>query len=65
MLLKRAAGVVKGAGNPRTERVGSVTREQCLEIAREKAKDLNAASEEAAMRIIAGTARSMGIKVEG
>ena len=64
VLLKRAAGVVKGAGNPRTERVGSVTKEQCLEIAREKVNDLNAASEEAAARIIAGTARSMGIKVE-
>ena len=65
VLLKRAAGVVKGAGNPRTERVGTVTQQQCLEIAKEKANDLNAASEEAAARIIAGTARSMGIKVEG
>ena len=63
VLLKRAAGVVKGAANPRVERVGTVTREQCLEIARTKMKDLNAGSEDAAIRIIAGTARSMGIKV--
>ncbi len=64
VLLKRAAGIVKGAGNPRVDRVGTVTRDQCLEIAREKANDLNAGSEDAAIRIIAGTARSMGIAVE-
>ena len=61
---KRAAGVVKGAANPRVEKVGTVTRQQCLEIAREKMNDLNAGSEDAAIQIIAGTARSMGIKVE-
>lgn len=65
VLLKKAAGVVKGAANPRTESVGTVTGDQVLEIARTKQKDLNAASEEAAARIVAGTARSMGIKVEG
>ncbi len=64
VLLKRAAGVVKGAANPRVEKVGTVTRQQCLEIAREKMNDLNAGSEDAAIQIIAGTARSMGIKVE-
>ena len=64
VLLKRAAGIVKGAGNPRVDRVGTVTRAQCLEIAREKENDLNAGSEDAAVRIIAGTARSMGIAVE-
>ncbi len=64
VLLKRAAGIVKGAGNPRVDRVGTVTRDQCLEIVREKMSDLNASSEDAALRIIAGTARSMGIAVE-
>ena len=64
VLLKKAAGVVKGAGNPKTDRVGSVTREQILEIVKLKENDLNAASDDAAVNIIAGTARSMGIKVE-
>ncbi|MCX7592031.1 MAG: 50S ribosomal protein L11 [Kiritimatiellae bacterium] len=63
-LLKRAAGLAKGSGVPNREKVGQVTREQIREIARAKARDLNARSEEAAMRIIAGTARSMGITIK-
>ena len=63
VLLKKAAGVVKGAGNPKTDRVGEVTMAQVMEIVKLKEKDLNAASDEAACPIIAGTARSMGIKV--
>lgn len=64
VLLKKAAGVEKGAGAVGTETVGSVNRAQLEEIAHTKEKDLNAASLDAAVRIIAGTARSMGIKVE-
>ncbi len=64
VLLKRAAGVAKGSSNPSREGVGTVTREQVLEIVRLKMKDLNANDEEAAMRIIRGSAKSMGIKVE-
>ena len=63
-LLKRAAGLAKGSGVPNRDKVGTVTRDQILEIARTKAEDLNATDDEAAMRIIAGTARSMGIEVE-
>ncbi|MHC5062388.1 MAG: 50S ribosomal protein L11 [Planctomycetota bacterium] len=65
VLLKKAAGLAKAANNPGSETVGTVTREQVREIAEMKKADLNAASEEAAMRIIEGTARSAGIKVEG
>jgi large subunit ribosomal protein L11 len=65
VLLKKAAQLAKGAMNPGRETAGKVTRAQVLEIARLKAKDLNAASEEAAARIIEGTARSCGIQVEG
>lgn len=64
VLLKKAAGVLKGAGNPLTDKVGSVTKEQVREIVEIKKEGLNAASPEAAMRIIEGTARSMGITVE-
>lgn len=64
VLIKEAAGVDKGSGEPNTKKVGTVTREQLLKIANEKKEDLNAASDEAAIRIIAGTARSMGITVE-
>jgi large subunit ribosomal protein L11 len=64
VLLKKAAQLAKGAVNPGRETAGKVTRAQVREIARIKAKDLNAASEEAAMRIIEGTARSCGIQVE-
>ena len=62
-LLKKAAGVPKGAGNPLTDRVGTVTRSQVKEIAETKMKDLNAIDIEGAMRQIEGTARSMGIDV--
>ncbi len=62
-LLKRAAGVAVASGLPNREKVGTVTREQVREIARQKIKDLNTNSEEAAERIIAGTARSMGIDI--
>lgn len=63
VLLKQAAQIAKGAGNPRTDRVGSVTREQVLEIVRTKWEDLNTNNEDQACRIIEGTARSMGIEV--
>jgi large subunit ribosomal protein L11 len=62
-LLKRAAGVESGSGEPNTEKVGSVTRAQVREIATLKMPDLNANSVEQAMKIIEGTARSMGIEV--
>ncbi len=65
ILLKRAAGLAKGSGEPNREKVGKVTREQIREIAQAKLRDLNATDLEAAMRIIQGTARSMGILVEG
>jgi len=63
VLLKKAAKVAKGAGDPKREKVGEVTRKQVEEIAKIKMVDLNAYDLEAASRIIAGTARSMGIKV--
>ncbi|MEL7450473.1 MAG: 50S ribosomal protein L11 [Pseudomonadota bacterium] len=65
VLLKKAAGVPKGSGTPNSVKVGSVTREQVEEIAKTKMQDLNAADLEAAVRIIAGSARSMGLTVEG
>ena len=64
VLLKQAAGVAKGSGEPNKDKVGKVTKAQVEEIAKIKEPDLNAASTEAAMRIIEGTARSMGIEVE-
>ncbi len=64
-LLKKAAGVASGSKTPNTEKVGKVTRKQVLEIAKLKVKDLNVNSEEAAVRVISGTARSMGIEVVG
>ncbi|NCA93960.1 MAG: 50S ribosomal protein L11 [Sphingobacteriia bacterium] len=63
-LLKKAAGVEKGAGNPLKDKVGKVTKDQVREIAEKKMEDLNADDVEGAMKIIEGTARSMGIKVE-
>jgi len=63
VLLKRAAGITTGSGTPNKEKVGKVTRQQVLEIVKLKRKDLNASSEDAAARVIAGTARSMGIEV--
>jgi large subunit ribosomal protein L11 len=65
ILLKKAAGVASGAKNPLKEKVGKVTRKQVLEIVKMKFKDMNAVSEEAAIRTVAGTARSMGIEVIG
>ena len=65
VLLKKAAQLAKGAMTPGRETVGKVSRAQVLEIARLKMKDLNASSEEAAMKVIEGTARSCGIQVEG
>ncbi len=62
-LLKSAAGLEKGSGVPNREKVGRVTREQVRHIAQQKMSDLNATDEEGAMRIIEGTARSMGIEV--
>jgi large subunit ribosomal protein L11 len=65
VLLKKAAGITKGSGTPNANKVGKVTRAQLEEIAKLKAPDLNAASLEAAVRTIAGSARSMGLEVEG
>lgn len=64
-LLRIAAGLEKGSGTPNTAKVGTVNRKQVEEIAKEKFADLNAADVEAAMRMVEGTARSMGITVEG
>lgn len=63
VLLKKAAGIVKGSGEPNRNKVGKVSAAQVREIAEVKRKDLNAASPEAALKIIMGTARSMGIEV--
>jgi large subunit ribosomal protein L11 len=63
VLLKQAAGIVVGSGEPNKNKVGKVTKQQVLEIAERKVKDLNAANLDAAMRIVEGTARSMGIEV--
>jgi large subunit ribosomal protein L11 len=65
VLLMKAAGVAKGSGTPNSAKVGKVTRAQLEEIAKTKAADMTAASVEAAVRCIAGTARSMGLDVEG
>lgn len=65
VLLRKAAGVAKGSGTPNTDKVGKVTRAQLEEIATTKMQDLNANDMDAAVRIIAGSARSMGLDVEG
>lgn len=65
VLLKEAAGASKGSGVPNRDKIGKVTAEQLRKIAEEKAKELTGGSVEAMMRTIAGTARSMGIAVEG
>lgn len=65
VLLKRAAGIASGSKTPNKETVGKVTRQQVLEIVKLKQKDLNAVNDEAAIRVVAGTARSMGIEVIG
>ena len=63
VLLKRAAGLAKGSGEPNRQKVGSVTMDQVREIARTKMADLNAASLEAAVMMVSGTAMSMGLEV--
>ena len=65
VLLKRACNIAKASGQPNKEKVGKVTRAQVEEIAKTKLKDLNAKDMEGAIRIVKGTARSMGIDVEG
>jgi large subunit ribosomal protein L11 len=65
VLLKKAVGIKSGSSKPNTSKVGTVTRAQLEEIAKTKMEDLNAADMEAAIRIIAGSARSMGLNVEG
>ena len=62
-LLRKAAGIDKGSGNPLVDKVGVIPRDKVREIAETKIKDLNAADIEGAMKIIEGTARSMGIQV--
>src|SRR5579862_9036300 len=64
-LIKKAAGLDKGSGTPNTNKVGTLTRDQLRSIAQNKSVDLNANDIEAAMKIIAGTARSMGVTIEG
>ncbi|MEW6542084.1 MAG: 50S ribosomal protein L11 [Nitrospirota bacterium] len=64
-LLKKASGIIKGSGTPHKEKVGKITRTQLQEIAKLKMTDLNAADLEGAMKIVEGTARSMGIVVQG
>jgi large subunit ribosomal protein L11 len=63
VLLKKAAGIASGSAKPNMDKVGKVTRKQILEIIKIKKADLNANSDEAAIRMIAGTARNMGIEV--
>jgi len=65
ILLKKAAGIASGSKTPNKDKVGKVTRKQVLDIVKLKMKDLNATNEEAAFRIVAGTARSMGIEIAG
>lgn len=65
ILLKKATGLKSGSSNPNTKKVGTVTREQLEEIAKIKMEDLNAANLDAAVKTIAGSARSMGLNVEG
>jgi large subunit ribosomal protein L11 len=65
ILLRKAAGVDKGSGEPNKKKIGKVTQAQVEEIARTKMPDLNAASLEAAVKTIEGTARSMGIEIQG
>jgi large subunit ribosomal protein L11 len=65
VLLRKAAGVEKGSGEPNTEKVGRVTRSQLEDIAKQKEADLTAADMDAAVRTLAGSARSAGIETEG
>lgn len=63
VLLKKAAGIAKGSGNPLKDKVGTVTRAQLEEIAKTKYADLNSSSVDQAVKVIAGTARSMGLEI--
>jgi len=63
ILLKKAAGIASGSKSPNKDKVGKVNRKQVMDIVKMKMKDLNAVNEEAAFRVIAGTARSMGIEI--
>jgi len=65
ILLKKAAGITAGSKTPNKDKVGKVTRKQVMDIVKTKSKDMNSASDEAAFRVISGTARSMGIEVVG
>jgi large subunit ribosomal protein L11 len=65
VLIKEAAGIEKGSGEPHTNKVGTITTAQARQIAERKMPDLNANDLDAATKIIAGTARSMGVDVEG
>ena len=63
-LLKKAAGVAKGSGNPLTNKVGKLSKEQLRQVAKQKMPDLNTSNIDQAMRVLAGTARSMGIEID-
>jgi large subunit ribosomal protein L11 len=65
ILLKKAAGITAGSKTPNKEKVGKVTRKQVMDIVKMKKSDMNATSDEAAFRVVSGTARSMGIEVVG
>ena len=65
VLIKKAAGIESGSARPHTDKVGKITKKQVEDIAKQKMPDLNASDLEAAMRIVAGSARSMGVIVEG
>ena len=65
VLLKKAAGIASGSGTPNKKKVGSITKAQLLEVVKAKIADLNTDDEEAACRILAGSARQMGLEVEG
>jgi large subunit ribosomal protein L11 len=65
VLIKKAAGIESGSAKPHTDKVGKITRKQVEDIAKAKMPDLNASDLDAAMRIVAGSARSMGVIVEG
>lgn len=64
-LIRKASGIAKGSGEPHKTKVGSLTWDQCIELGKQKMADLNANNEIAAAHIIAGTARSMGVTIEG
>lgn len=64
-LIKKAAGIETGAANPKTQTVAKLSREKLREIAKQKMPDLNTTDEEQAMKIVAGSARQMGVKIEG